>query len=198
MKKANQYLLLGEIPPQLSTILFKQHWQSHSAQPQFQSNNCKTEAAPTLKPRENNNLNVFNLWNESISSTITITTFHLNYASPWPFQLLMYELFIICNVTEYLGAARWEPILSLLRISLGQERDSGSQVAHQNPRPRGWKNGRASYTVCSRQLWTPRTIKRPHCLLAAQPVTAATHWHHLHFKPAGDRVLRDKPVIFAE
>ena len=144
------------------------------------------------------NLNVFNLWNESIPSTITITTFHLNYASPWPFQLLMYELFIICNVTEYLGAACWEPILSLLRISLGQERDSGSQMAHQNPRPRGWKNGRAPYTVCSRQLWPPRTIKRPHCLLAAQPVTAATHWHHLHFKPAGDRVLRDKPVIFAE
>lgn len=40
--------------------------------------------------------------------------------------------------------------------------------------------------------------KTSHCLLAAQPVTAATHWHHLHFKPAGDRVLRDKPVIFAE
>ena len=105
MKKANQCLLLGEIPQPLSTVLSNQHC-GKAIKPSTNSDQtaAKIEAAPTLKPKENNNLNFFNLWNESISPALTITTFHLNYASPWPFELQMYELFIIHDVTWVFGA----------------------------------------------------------------------------------------------
>lgn len=58
------------------------------------------------------------------------------------------------------------------------------------------RQGTVYYTGCWALASSHQETSK--CLLAPQPVTAATHWHHLHFKPAGDRVLRDKPVTFAE
>lgn len=75
-EEVNQYLLLGEIPPQLALIHSNNIGKAIQPSPNSNQTTAKIEAAPTLKPRENNNLNVFNLGNESISSTITITTFH--------------------------------------------------------------------------------------------------------------------------
>lgn len=101
MKKATQYWLEWNIPT-ISSALSDQHC-GEASKPSTNSDKtaAKIEAAPTLKPKENSNLTFFykNLWNESIPPTFTITTFHLNYASQWLFELQMYELFMICNVT---------------------------------------------------------------------------------------------------
>lgn len=140
--------------PTISSALSDQHC-GEASKPSTNSDKtaAKIEAAPTLKPKENSNLTFFykNLWNESISPAFTITTFHLNYASQWLFELQMYELFMICNVTGVFLSHVLKASEKLARDLVGKGRvasgDPGRQAALQNPAPLGWKNGRVPCTV---------------------------------------------------